>query len=53
VARLPDTQRDVLVLRYSELLPYHEIAEVLAVSERTVKRDWRMARAWLYGELSQ
>jgi RNA polymerase sigma-70 factor, ECF subfamily len=30
-----------------------EIAEVLGVSERTVKRDWSMARAWLKGELSK
>jgi RNA polymerase sigma-70 factor, ECF subfamily len=29
-----------------------EIAEVLQVSERTVKRDWAMARAWLHRELS-
>ena len=29
-----------------------EIAEVLSVSERTVKRDWRKARALLYDLIS-
>ena len=29
------------------------IAEVLQVSERTVKRDWQFARLWLHRELSQ
>jgi RNA polymerase sigma factor (TIGR02999 family) len=28
-----------------------EIAEVLGVSVRTVKRDWRTARAWLHGQM--
>ena len=28
-----------------------EIAEILGVSERTVKGDWRMARAWIVREL--
>jgi len=34
-------------------LTFDEIAEVLSISERTVKRDWSMARAWLKGELSK
>jgi DNA-directed RNA polymerase specialized sigma24 family protein len=29
-----------------------ETAEVLEVSEETVTRDWRMAKAWLFRELS-
>lgn len=33
-------------------LKFQEIAEVLGVSERTTKRDWAMARAWLRNELS-
>jgi DNA-directed RNA polymerase specialized sigma24 family protein len=28
-----------------------EIAQVLEVSERTVRRDWVKARAWLYATL--
>lgn len=33
-------------------LSFEEMGLVLGVSVRTVKRDWRMARAWLRGELS-
>jgi DNA-directed RNA polymerase specialized sigma24 family protein len=33
-------------------LSVEETAEVLGVSEITVKRHWRMAKAWLYGQLS-
>ena len=32
-------------------LNYEEIAEVLGVDERTAKRDWQVARAWLFGHL--
>jgi hypothetical protein len=28
-----------------------EMSEVLGVSQRTVARDWQMARAWLYEAL--
>jgi hypothetical protein len=28
-----------------------DIAEALGISERTVRRDWVKARAWLYREL--
>ena len=37
VARLPDGQRQALVLRFSERLAYHEIAEVLGCPLGTVK----------------
>lgn len=32
-------------------LNYAEIAEILEIDERTAKRDWQVARAWLYGHL--
>jgi RNA polymerase sigma factor (TIGR02999 family) len=32
-------------------LNFAEIAEVLDINERTAKRDWQVARAWLYGHL--
>jgi RNA polymerase sigma-70 factor, ECF subfamily len=32
-------------------LTFSEIAQVLGVDERTAKRDWQVARAWLYGHL--
>jgi RNA polymerase sigma factor (TIGR02999 family) len=38
----------VVELRYFGGLTEHEIADVLAVSVPTVKRDWRKARAFLF-----
>jgi RNA polymerase sigma factor (TIGR02999 family) len=32
-------------------LSHAEIADVLDIDERTAKRDWQIARAWLYGHL--
>jgi RNA polymerase sigma-70 factor, ECF subfamily len=44
---------DVVELKYFGGLTVREIAEVLHVSEETVARDWRLARAWLLRELSK
>jgi RNA polymerase sigma factor (TIGR02999 family) len=41
----------VVELRFFGGLQEEEIAEVLGVSIVTVKRDWRVARAWLIGRL--
>jgi RNA polymerase sigma-70 factor (ECF subfamily) len=41
----------VVELRYFAGLNNKEIAEVLNISEATVERDWRFARAWLYREV--
>lgn len=38
---------DIVELRYFGGLSVPEIAEVLGTSESTVKRQWRVARAWL------
>lgn len=43
----------VVELRYFGGLNNEEIAGVLNVSENTVTRDWNMARAWLYQQLSE
>jgi len=42
----------VVELRYFGGLNNEEIAGVLKISENTVTRDWNMARAWLYQELT-
>ncbi|HEV3202525.1 MAG TPA: sigma-70 family RNA polymerase sigma factor [Bryobacteraceae bacterium] len=42
----------IVEMRFFAGLTEEEIAEVLGVSPRTVKRDWRVAKAWLHGELS-
>ncbi len=41
----------VVVLRFLGGLDEKAVAEVLGLSERTVRRDWNMARAWLHCEL--
>jgi RNA polymerase sigma factor (TIGR02999 family) len=41
----------VVELRYFGGYNNKEAAEVLAISEATVERDWRYAKAWLYREL--
>jgi RNA polymerase sigma factor (TIGR02999 family) len=45
-------QRAVIEYRFFGGLTHEEIAEVLGVSVPTVRRDWRIARAWLVRELS-
>ena len=42
----------VVELRFFGGLEIEEIAEVLAISTATVKRDWTLAKAWLHRELS-
>jgi RNA polymerase sigma factor (TIGR02999 family) len=44
-------QAQVAELRLFAGMSMAEVAESLAVCERTVKQDWRMARAWLSREL--
>jgi RNA polymerase sigma-70 factor (ECF subfamily) len=44
-------QGRVVELRFFGGLTEDEIAEVLGVSARSVKRDWKLARAWLYGQI--
>ena len=39
---------DVVRLRFYAGREIKEVAELLGVSDRTVKRDWEFARAWLY-----
>ncbi|MHC4236296.1 MAG: ECF-type sigma factor, partial [Planctomycetota bacterium] len=41
----------VVECRFFGGLSNDEVAAVLSVSSRTVKRDWRAARAWLFREL--
>jgi RNA polymerase sigma factor (TIGR02999 family) len=41
----------VVEMRYFAGLELAEIGEVLGLTERTVKRDWAFARAWLLQEL--
>lgn len=42
------TQAKVIELRYFGGMTIEETAEVMKISPSTVKREWTMARAWLY-----
>ncbi len=52
LAEMDARRSQVVELRYFGGLNNEEIAGVLKISENTVTRDWNMARAWLYQELS-
>jgi RNA polymerase sigma factor (TIGR02999 family) len=52
LATLDPDQSRLVELRYFAGLGIEETAEVLGVSAATVKRRWRVARAWLKRELS-
>jgi RNA polymerase sigma factor (TIGR02999 family) len=43
----------VVELRYFAGLTEVEVAKVLGVTERTVRRDWTAAREWLYREVTR
>jgi RNA polymerase sigma factor (TIGR02999 family) len=43
----------VVELRFFSGLDVVETAEALGISESTVKRDWRMAKAWLHRDLTR
>jgi len=44
-------QSRVIELRLFAGMQVDEVAQILGVSERTVKQDWRVGRAWLAAEL--
>jgi len=51
LTQLDARQQQVVELRYFGGLDVLEVAVVLGVSEATVVRDWRTARAWLFDRL--
>jgi RNA polymerase sigma-70 factor (ECF subfamily) len=53
LASLDARQSQVVELRFFGGLSVDETAEVLKVSEGTVRRDWSLAKAWLHRELSR
>ena len=52
LAEMDPRRSQVVELRYFGGLNNEEIAGVLKISENTVTRDWNMARAWLYQQLT-
>ena len=52
LAEMDPRRSQVVEMRYFGGLNNEEIAGVLNISENTVTRDWNMARAWLYQQLT-
>jgi RNA polymerase sigma factor (TIGR02999 family) len=52
LAEIDGRKSRVVELRYFGGLSLEETAEILGVSVETAKRDWKMARAWLYTQLA-
>jgi RNA polymerase sigma factor (TIGR02999 family) len=44
---------ELIKLRFFAGIPNHEAAALLGVPERTAKRTWAFARAWLYSEIQK
>jgi RNA polymerase sigma factor (TIGR02999 family) len=53
LAERDPTAAQLIKLRFFAGLPNVQAAELLGVPERTAKRAWAYARAWLYQELSK
>lgn len=51
--RVDAAQHRMVELRYFGGLSIEETAAVMRVSPTTVKREWRLAKAWLHRELSR
>lgn len=52
LAALDERQAKMVTMRFFAGLSVEETAEALGVSEKTVKRDWAAAKAWLHRELA-
>jgi RNA polymerase sigma-70 factor, ECF subfamily len=52
LADFDERQARVVELRYFSGLSIDETAGILGVSNVTVRRDWNLAKAWLYQQLS-
>jgi RNA polymerase sigma-70 factor, ECF subfamily len=53
LAELDPQKSKIVELRFFGGLSVEETAEVLGVSAPTVKRQWRMAKAWLFGQIQK
>jgi RNA polymerase sigma-70 factor, ECF subfamily len=53
LATLDPEQARLVELRFFAGLPAKDAAEVLGISERTLHREWIIAKAWLHAELSK
>ena len=52
LSKLDERKSRVVELKFFGGLNTEEIAEVLKISDKTVKRDWSFARTWLLRQLA-
>ncbi len=52
LAERDERQSRIVELRFFGGLTVEETAAVLEISPETVMRDWKLAKAWLFGEVS-
>lgn len=52
LAKLDERKAKVVEYRYFAGFTLEEVAELLGVSQSTVEREWRLARAWLKREMT-
>lgn len=53
LAKMDALKAQIVEMRYFGGLTMDEVAEVLGVSVITVKRHWKMTKAWLFGRLAK
>jgi RNA polymerase sigma-70 factor (ECF subfamily) len=53
LAEFDERQCRIVELRFFTGLSLEETAEALSLSPTTIKREFQLAKAWLYGELNQ
>ena len=51
LAKFDSRKKDVVELRFFAGLGVEETAAVLKISQQSVMRDWKLARAWLAREM--
>lgn len=51
--RFDERQAEIVELRYFGGLSEQEVADVLSISRRTVTREWRGARAWMFRRMTK
>ena len=53
LSRMNPQQSRIVEMRFFAGLSIEETAQAMGISSATVKRDWAVARAWLYRELAR
>ena len=53
LAEIDERKARVVEMTYFAGLSHREIADVLKVTEKTIQRDWKFAKLWLYRDLKE